>query len=716
MCSAGFGAGETGIRPLLAPNVSSHKESCSPALLFYGPFVMVKDPRNVALESIVSRPDTRPASMRSISGRSHLGSASARPVASSSDSRPLHFTWESDSAGCLLHLSTAFLEQAGQADLSWDGQHFTQVLATLGFGETQKLAHALDAGRGFYDLELETAAGGRLSLEGVSTASAGVAACGFGLFWTAPSPGNVVTLRGGSLNAQERSAFQEIARTLNEALELWQKPQDETHAPARRGDQNDATPPGRGALQNESSILDHLPIGLVVQRGVDVIQVNRTLLDWCGMDNAEAFEAAGGLDACLDRSNSPHQLACGSSAKTRIPVDVQVLPAPWLEQPALMHVVFRLEPSETRAMREAPVRGALDLIPAGILILDRDGRIETANAALIRLCGWCGEDLRHEPFTMIFSPASHADAAVLLREVTVGVLGQSRTAPLRLRTRDGLELDIDATLAPLDGKASQYCLVLRPITPVSDARARPEAEPPAPALPDLLAQDEQPWRAGVDALAPCLWQGLRGPLTTVMEFAEALQAGAYQPRGEARALQVDAALDAGRQVLATLRDMEDLFQAGAPGELETVDLARMVEGVAAGLRTLAVRRRALVRLDLAPQIALSGRAGMWPNIVRLILEDALCVTPMGGQVLVSARRDGNDILLLVRDHSPEAAEEEDARSPSPLAMACGAADVLSARRPFRLARIGTLAQAQKASVSLRPCRGGGMLVELRVPA
>jgi hypothetical protein len=51
----------------------------------------------------------------------------------------------------------------------------------------------------------------------------------------------------------------------------------------------------RSATGDESTILDRLPVGVLLYRHNQLIYANRTLLDWTSYQNLDALAQAGGL-------------------------------------------------------------------------------------------------------------------------------------------------------------------------------------------------------------------------------------------------------------------------------------------------------------------------------------------------------------------------------------------------------------------------------------
>ena len=162
-----------------------------------------------------------------------------------------------------------------------------------------------------------------------------------------------------TLNARERSAFQELARELSERLkrpsakteaaapdDFGAEPNSEPAQPPRAPQE----PPKTGRNTQESRpILDRLPVGILVYRLNSLIYANRAFLEWTGYPSLEALSEAGGLDSLfIDvKSESPPRDARSGTKSLTIatvngkqkPVEGRLFGAVWNEENALVLVI-----------------------------------------------------------------------------------------------------------------------------------------------------------------------------------------------------------------------------------------------------------------------------------------------------------------------------------------------------------------------------------------
>lgn len=701
--------------------------SCRAILTPAGQFVMFADPRSLSTPA--------------------AGNGAVQAQAGSASVRPARFTWEVDAGGRLTQLSEGFRTPLGITD--WQGRRLVDLLSDLGFAGTDALAAAMNAQVSFSDVGLEGRAG-RVRLGGVplfSPTRTLTGARGFGQVWVEPAPArevaempglaaedsappvalapkastsdlqhahNVVPIRGGNLSPRERTAFHEIARTLHDAIDSWQKTGEP--APLPEADEPPSPPPSLvEPAEAEDGVLDRLPLGVVVHQHGELVRVNRTLLSWCGDADMAAFEAAGGLTPRLSRPDAVKPLSLRTRQGVELPVEVRVVTATWGNNPALVHVVRRLDdaPATESASAATALQRTLDLIPVGIVLLARSGAMEESNETLGRYAGFSRADLRGEPFTSLFAPESQSRAVLLLDEAALQVSAHPCTATLTLRSRAGADTQMMATLARVESETPRYCLVLRPA-----------AERAAAALPYPLAEgsradalDTPQARATVDALARRMSHAIRTPLTSILGFVDAVRASTFGPVGNVRyAKHAEAAQTAGQQLLALLEDVEHLFPTVPSVDTERVDLRRVVDAALGHLDDMVKRRRILVRREGPDSLLCLGRKASLEHILRLLLEEAIRATPVSGQVMVSLRKDGDRVRLRVRDGGDALSEVEIAQAFDLLAKAPVSNRFSTAGRPFRFARLSGIVRAEGGDLSLQPGMGGGMLVDLSLPA
>ncbi len=244
---------------------------------------------------------------------------------------------------------------------------------------------------------------------------------------TAAETPNVVPFRppvqepATSLDAREQSAFNELARELSDRLKKGANKQinDDDFGPERP--EPIAEPPSEPAAaaapptpavaqrdaQAEQTILDRLPIGILVYRFNDLLYANRAFLEWTDYPTLEALRNAGGLDSLFIENNpapagtkGPSTLTIATPGGKRMPVEGRLLSANWNGENALvlmLNITKAADKTADLAIRKIEdenreLKAVLDTATDGVLMIDRKGRVLSAIRSAEALFGYDADD------------------------------------------------------------------------------------------------------------------------------------------------------------------------------------------------------------------------------------------------------------------------------------------------------------------------------------
>src|SRR5262249_48950740 len=244
-------------------------------------------------------------------------------------------------------------------------------------------------------------------------------------------------------NARDRIAFQELARELSNRLKKSSgkgskaRPDDLGAEPPLRISQ-----PGREAsreptkavqsMQDNPQILDRLPIGILVYRLNSLIYANRAFLEWTGCSTVDALHDVGGRDSLFvesadissssfpgDGSNGTKALTIATVNGMQKPVEGRLFSTTWNNENAL---VLMINPRAERNEKSSDVslhsvkaevdkenrelKAILDTATDGVLVLDRTGRIVSANRSAQALFGYEPADFTGHSFGDLLAPES----------------------------------------------------------------------------------------------------------------------------------------------------------------------------------------------------------------------------------------------------------------------------------------------------------------------
>jgi signal transduction histidine kinase len=127
---------------------------------------------------------------------------------------------------------------------------------------------------------------------------------------------------------------------------------------------------------------------------------------------------------------------------------------------------------------------------------------------------------------------------------------------------------------------------------------------------------------------------------------------------------------------------------------------------------VADERQVELRNQSDPVLALAG-AGHLEQILDNLLANAIDAVPAGSSIALSAKRSGNTVEIAVVDHGPGLPQQARSRA---FRRFSGLGDRGSQSAGLGLAIVGSLANANHGSARLAETPGGGLTVELSLPA
>ena len=147
-----------------------------------------------------------------------------------------------------------------------------------------------------------------------------------------------------------------------------------------------------------------------------------------------------------------------------------------------------------------------------------------------------------------------------------------------------------------------------------------------------------------------------------------------------------------------------------PGAAANVDLQAIFEQLAENARIVAPAQRIETRMDT--DIALRGWSDMLERALDNLLRNALRFNPEGEPIELGARKDGDWLLLSIRDHGPGVDDAHLARLSEPFFRAPGQT---TAGHGLGLAIARRAAERHGGELLLSNHPGGGFVASLRLP-
>lgn len=555
---------------------------------------------------------------------------------------------------------------------------------------------------------------------------------------TAPAAEPPTATDKPSLSASEHSNFEELARELNARLKGGgaKQPPSDDDAPyfgsePLVGPQPEPTAPRVTTSDDSRAILERLPLGILVYRLNNLLYANRAFLDWTGYDSLATLNEAGGLDSLFIEPASADGNGNKADNKSlniatvngqQKPVKGRLFSVPWGQEPALVLMIqtgvaeAESKPNEASLRRleseTNELRAVLDTATDGVLLLDRAGRVLTANRSAQALFGYDAADFTELSLDDLFAPESRRTMVDYLDRVSGdrgGLPDAGREAIGRFK-RGGL-VPLYVTMGRIED-GDKYCAVLRDLTAWKRTEeelinARREAERASTAKSEFLAK---------------ISHEIRTPLSAILGFSEVMMDERFGAIGNERYKEYLKDIHAaGGHVISLLNDLLDLSKIEA-GKLDltfvSVSLNDIVQECVAMLQQEANRQRVIIRTSLPPNLPpIVADARSVRQIVLNILSNSIKFTGAGGQVIVSTTvNDDNEASLRVRDTGTGMSEQELQMALEPFRQLATTSRWGASGTGLGLPITKALAEANHARFRISSRPDDGTLVEVAFPA
>ena len=577
-------------------------------------------------------------------------------------------------------------------------------------------------------------------------------------------PKNVVPFRSVSdskspaLTPVENNAFDELARQLSARLDPQNGATGEPAAPEAREEQivaepvssHDgepagwllpAEPPARVDIFRDRTLLDLLPVGVLIYRLDRLLYANRAFLNRTGYESLDALSDAGGLDALFVEPGTP---SASSASDTGTPVTIAAAQASadrarragsearlyaisWDGESAHAlifsnahdHAVEPVAAEPTVAMAapqpsavghaNAEELGAiLDTAAEGVVMFDASGRINSCNRSAEALFGYDGSDIVQRNLTDLFAPESQRvmlDYLDSLNGAGVASLLDHGREVLG-RVREGGLIPISVTMGRTRHDSPNFFAVFRDLSQAKKSEsellhARRQADRGANAKADVLAR---------------ISHEVRTPLNAIIGFAEVMIDARFGALGNERYVEYMKDIRAsGERVIAIVSDLLDLSRIET-GKLDLAfasqDLNEIVESCVAVMQPQANRDRIIIRTSLAHALPpIMADARVLRQIALNLIGNSIHLANAGGQVIVStALSDFGDVVLRFRDTGHGLNDNEVAAAMEPFGNPTPSDQASSAGVNLSLTK--ALVEANRAQFQIKTAPQSGTLIEV----
>jgi len=413
--------------------------------------------------------------------------------------------------------------------------------------------------------------------------------------------------------------------------------------------------PSEGHL--DTSLMENLPIAILVYRTDETLYANREMLDVTGYASTSELADAGGIDTILNPSFENDEQDTGmqylirkDGARSSIKPILQTVP--WVGDKALMltfapkHEVVVEQTPALEISKSAEIQSILDTASDGIIIIEKGGEITSLNASAEVLFGCSLDEVKDRHVWELFADESHDTIKEYIATITApgvdNLLNDGREV-IGLETQ-GRTIPIFLTITEMRS-SSKLCLMLRDMTDWKIAEeelisARRTAEDSNDQKSEFLAH---------------VSHEIRTPLNAIIGFSDVMLEERFGPINNERYREYLRDINrSGSHVLELVNDLLDLSKIEA-GKLElafeAVDLNQIVAESVALLQPQANSNRIIIRTSLSravPKVVADTRS--MRQIILNLVSNAIKFSEQNSQVIVSTvYENSGEVALRVRD-------------------------------------------------------------------
>ena len=282
-----------------------------------------------------------------------------------------------------------------------------------------------------------------------------------------------------------------------------------------------------------------------------------------------------------------------------------------------------------------------------IFMVDVEGRVASWNSGAQQLLGYTAHEALGQPAARFFEDGG----ATLAREMQdARSSGHATSSGWRVR-KDAERLFVEGVLTALRDDRGQLIGYAKLMKDITDKR-RSEAEREQLLQSERAARSEAE-RSGrmKDEFLATLGHELRTPLNAILGWAQVLRHTDALTGELANAIAIiERNARAQAQIIADLLDMSAIVSGKVRLEMQTIDLAAVVEASAAAVRPAALAKGVRLELRLDDTAAdVNGDPNRLQQVFWNLLTNAVKFTPRDGEVSVRLARVGDDLEVAVVD-------------------------------------------------------------------
>lgn len=407
----------------------------------------------------------------------------------------------------------------------------------------------------------------------------------------------------------------------------------------------------------DTSIMQELPVAIVIYNSDEILFTNKSLLEASGYETTAELQEAGGIEAILtamqDGSEEPTPNYClTTKSGEQTPIRPVLHTVPWAGEKALL-ISFattpetpQQEPPALEISSVSEIQNILDITSDGILVLDANGDIVSINASAEALFNISFDGAKGQNITSLFAAESRNNIRQYVEslfETSLENLFNDGQEVIAAEANGGM-IPVFITISKMQS-SGKLCAVIRDMTNWKKAeeeliQSRHEAESASSQKTDFLAH---------------ISHEIRTPLNSIIGFSDIMIEERFGPIQNERYREYLRDINrSGNHVLDLINDLLDLSKIEAGKlelEFEAVDLNDLVSETVALLQPQANSSRIIIRTSLSrsvPKVVADVRSIR--QIILNLVSNAIKFSPTNSQVIVSTVYESNgEVALRIRD-------------------------------------------------------------------
>ena len=480
--------------------------------------------------------------------------------------------------------------------------------------------------------------------------------------------------------------------------------------------------PSSGSASLDTSIMENLPVAILVYNSDEILFTNQSLLEASGYEDTFELENAGGIETILtpmgDNDDGTPNYCLTTKSGERIPINPVLRTVPWAGEKALL-ISFATtseqihdEPPAIEISNVSEIQNILDITSDGILVLDPEGTIVSINASAEALFNISFDNAKDQNITSLFATESRANIRQYvesLSEPSIENLFNDGKEVIAAEANGGM-IPVFLTISKMQS-SGKLCAVIRDMTSWKKAeeeliQSRHEAENASNQKTDFLAH---------------ISHEIRTPLNSIIGFSDIMIEEKFGPIQNERYREYLRDINkSGNHVLDLINDLLDLSKIESGKlelEFEAVDLNEVVAESVALLQPQANGNRIIIRTSLSravPKVVADSRS--IKQIILNLVSNAIKFSPMNSQVIVSTVYENNgEVALRIRDTGNGMSESEIKEALKPFHQVHTVGEERNEGTGLGLPLTKALVEANRALFDLESEPGQGTIAHVQFP-